>query len=77
MLQVQGNKALELDGGMKAYKTTGNIPPFKGTFDGLVKVMETQGWRQLFAGLSLNYLKVRRVHHQTLVLPNELTLWVC
>ncbi|KAL2608151.1 hypothetical protein R1flu_026724 [Riccia fluitans] len=57
-MQVQGNKGLELDRIMTEHQVRGNIPPFKGTFDGLIKVMETQGWRQLFAGLSLNYLKL-------------------
>ncbi|KAL5221400.1 hypothetical protein ABZP36_026113 [Zizania latifolia] len=30
----------------------------KGTFQGLRIIKRTQGWRQLFAGLSLNYIKV-------------------
>jgi hypothetical protein len=31
----------------------------KGTFGSLVMIARQQGWRQLFAGLSINYLKVR------------------
>lgn len=31
---------------------------YKNTFDGLVGIMRNQGCRQLFAGLSINYLKV-------------------
>ncbi|GJN19379.1 hypothetical protein PR202_gb06652 [Eleusine coracana subsp. coracana] len=30
----------------------------KGTFGSLVMIAKQQGWRQLFAGLSINYLKV-------------------
>ncbi|KAL3675892.1 hypothetical protein R1sor_025840 [Riccia sorocarpa] len=57
-MQVQGNKGFELDTRITEYHIKGTIPPFKGTFDGLIKVMETQGWRQLFAGMSLNYMKL-------------------
>jgi len=31
----------------------------KGTFESLVMIAKQQGWRQLFSGLSINYLKVR------------------
>jgi hypothetical protein len=30
----------------------------KGTYQGLLLIIRCQGWRQLFAGLSLNYVKV-------------------
>ncbi|XP_072964474.1 mitochondrial carrier protein CoAc2 [Typha angustifolia] len=30
----------------------------KGTFESLVRITQDQGWRQLFSGLSINYLKV-------------------
>ncbi|OEL21231.1 hypothetical protein BAE44_0017751 [Dichanthelium oligosanthes] len=33
-------------------------PRITGTFQGLMVIKQTQGWRQLFAGLSLNYIKV-------------------
>lgn len=33
-------------------------PRIRGTFQGLTIIKQTQGWRQLFAGLSLNYIKV-------------------
>jgi hypothetical protein len=33
-------------------------PQIRGTFQGLMIIKQTQGWRQLFAGLSLNYIKV-------------------
>lgn len=33
-------------------------PRITGTFQGLVSIKQTQGWKQLFAGLSLNYIKV-------------------
>ncbi|RCV26994.1 hypothetical protein SETIT_5G290200v2 [Setaria italica] len=33
-------------------------PRITGTFQGLIAIKQTQGWRQLFAGLSLNYIKV-------------------
>ncbi|KAJ6814648.1 putative mitochondrial substrate carrier family protein P [Iris pallida] len=32
--------------------------PIKGTMQGLKSIIQNQGWRQLFAGLSLNYVKV-------------------
>ncbi|OEL26123.1 Mitochondrial substrate carrier family protein B [Dichanthelium oligosanthes] len=31
----------------------------RGTFESLVMIAKQQGWRQLFSGLSINYLKVR------------------
>jgi hypothetical protein len=31
---------------------------FKGTLHGLSRIARTQGWKQLFAGLGINYLKV-------------------
>eukprot|EP01018_Ginkgo_biloba_P032677 Gb_01697 [translate_table: standard] len=33
-------------------------PELKGTFEGLVTIVQRQGWKQMFAGLSINYLKV-------------------
>ncbi|KAL8464016.1 hypothetical protein ACS0TY_033810 [Phlomoides rotata] len=32
--------------------------PTKGTVETLVMIVQTQGWKQLFSGLSINYLKV-------------------
>jgi hypothetical protein len=31
---------------------------FKGTLNGLSRIAQSQGWKQLFAGLGINYLKV-------------------
>ena len=31
---------------------------FKNTWEGLTIIVRNQGWRQLFAGLSINYIKV-------------------
>lgn len=31
---------------------------YKGTLDALVTIARGQGWRQLFAGLGINYMKV-------------------
>ncbi|GLJ22029.1 hypothetical protein SUGI_0412740 [Cryptomeria japonica] len=31
---------------------------FKGTWDGLITIVQRQGWKQLFSGLSINYVKV-------------------
>jgi len=31
---------------------------YRNTLDGLKGIMRNQGWRQLFAGLSINYIKV-------------------
>ncbi|KAK4366252.1 hypothetical protein RND71_014132 [Anisodus tanguticus] len=33
-------------------------PRYKNTFDGLSTIVRNQGWRQLFAGLSVNYMKI-------------------
>ncbi|KAF9613083.1 hypothetical protein IFM89_005531 [Coptis chinensis] len=33
-------------------------PGYRGTMEGLTTIVRNQGWRQLFAGLSINYLKV-------------------
>lgn len=35
-----------------------NSGDLKGTMESLVKIVHCQGWRQLFSGLSINYLKV-------------------
>ncbi|TVU35372.1 hypothetical protein EJB05_17259 [Eragrostis curvula] len=47
-MQVQSNQQHDQSG----------IPRIRGTFQGLKTIKQTQGWRQLFAGLSLNYIKV-------------------
>ncbi|KAG8381790.1 hypothetical protein BUALT_Bualt05G0009400 [Buddleja alternifolia] len=31
---------------------------YRSTLDGLVSIVHNQGWRQLFAGLSINYIKI-------------------
>ncbi|KAL3645983.1 Mitochondrial carrier protein CoAc1 [Castilleja foliolosa] len=31
---------------------------YRGTFEGLGSIVRNQGWRQLFAGLSINYIKI-------------------
>ncbi|XP_049376101.1 mitochondrial carrier protein CoAc1 [Solanum stenotomum] len=31
---------------------------YRSTFDGLSSIVRNQGWRQLFAGLSVNYMKI-------------------
>lgn len=35
-----------------------NSPEMKGTMESLVMIAQKQGWKQLFSGLSINYLKV-------------------
>ncbi|KAJ0491295.1 putative mitochondrial carrier protein [Helianthus annuus] len=35
-----------------------NGPEFKGTIGTLVMIVQKEGWKQLFSGLSINYLKV-------------------
>ncbi|KAG0480604.1 hypothetical protein HPP92_011183 [Vanilla planifolia] len=35
-----------------------DVPRITGSFQGFFAIMHHQGWRQLFAGLSLNYMKV-------------------
>ncbi|GAV68303.1 LOW QUALITY PROTEIN: Mito_carr domain-containing protein, partial [Cephalotus follicularis] len=37
---------------------TSNSNELKGTFETLVMITQKQGWKQLFSGLSINYLKV-------------------
>ncbi|KAJ9167934.1 hypothetical protein P3X46_019521 [Hevea brasiliensis] len=37
---------------------TSNSAELKGTMETLVMIVQTQGWKQLFSGLSINYLKV-------------------
>jgi hypothetical protein len=31
---------------------------YRNTWEGLTVIVSNQGWRQLFAGLSINYIKV-------------------
>lgn len=33
-------------------------PKFRGTLEGLSTIIRTQGWKQMFSGLSINYLKI-------------------
>ncbi|CAL9109670.1 unnamed protein product [Musa acuminata var. zebrina] len=47
-MQVQNQQSLNHPG----------APLIRGTVQGLSFILHTQGWRQLFAGLSLNYVKV-------------------
>ncbi|KAJ8491725.1 hypothetical protein OPV22_013446 [Ensete ventricosum] len=47
-MQVQNQQSLNHPG----------APLIRGTVQGLSFILQTQGWRQLFAGLSLNYVKV-------------------
>ncbi|KAH1067618.1 hypothetical protein J1N35_032605 [Gossypium stocksii] len=35
-----------------------NSPELKGTMETLIMIAKSQGWKQLFSGLSINYLKV-------------------
>ncbi|XP_057957836.1 mitochondrial carrier protein CoAc1 isoform X4 [Malania oleifera] len=37
--------------------TQGNVR-YRNTIDGLVTIVRNHGWRQLFAGLSINYIKI-------------------
>lgn len=38
--------------------SSSNSGDLKGTMESLVTILQIQGWRQLFSGLSINYLKV-------------------
>lgn len=38
--------------------STSNSADMKGTLESLVMIVQKQGWKQLFSGLSINYLKV-------------------
>ena len=41
------------------HEFSGSVPGNgKGTFENLVVIARNQGWKQLFSGLSINYLKV-------------------
>ncbi|XP_051129392.1 mitochondrial carrier protein CoAc1 [Andrographis paniculata] len=44
--QMQAESSLQ--GGMR----------YRSTFEGLASIVRNQGWRQLFAGLSVNYIKI-------------------
>jgi hypothetical protein len=39
--------------------SSSNLEKGKGTFGSIAMIAKHQGWRQLFSGLSINYLKVR------------------
>lgn len=41
---------------------------YKNTFDGLRKIVRNQGWRQLFAGVSINYIRVMLTLSYNLIL---------
>ncbi|KAK9275617.1 hypothetical protein L1049_022884 [Liquidambar formosana] len=38
--------------------STSNSGDMKGTMENLIMIVQKQGWKQLFSGLSINYLKV-------------------
>ncbi|KAK8581917.1 hypothetical protein V6N12_072119 [Hibiscus sabdariffa] len=38
--------------------TQGGVTRYRNTLDGLTTIVRYQGWRQLFAGLSINYMKM-------------------
>ncbi|KAG8060720.1 hypothetical protein GUJ93_ZPchr0002g22942 [Zizania palustris] len=42
---------------MQAFSRS-NLENGKGTFGSLIVIVKHQGWRQLFSGLSINYMKV-------------------
>ncbi|KAM6541837.1 hypothetical protein CsatB_006284 [Cannabis sativa] len=44
--------------GNRSKTTQGGDPGFKNTLEGLTTIIRKQGWRQLFAGLSINYIKI-------------------
>ena len=48
----------------------------KGTMETLVKIAQKQGWKQLFSGLSINYLKVvkRLIHMVYSNIPSFMVL---
>lgn len=41
---------------------------YRNTFEGLSTIVRNQGWKQLFAGLSINYIKVMLLIHGILQL---------
>ncbi|XP_078432015.1 mitochondrial substrate carrier family protein isoform X2 [Wolffia australiana] len=43
---------------MQVQTQTGEDPIIRGTVQGLAAIVRNHGWKRLFAGLSLNYLKV-------------------
>ncbi|OMO66993.1 Endoplasmic reticulum-adenine nucleotide transporter [Corchorus capsularis] len=44
--------------GSRQHSTIQGDTRFKNTLDGLTTIIRNQGWRQLFAGLSINYMKI-------------------
>jgi hypothetical protein len=68
LLQVQGAPA------DVAPRGAANALPahrYKDTWDGLRTIVRTQGWRQLYAGLSINYLKVPFFHDNSFSLRSD------
>ncbi|KAI4380279.1 hypothetical protein MLD38_006488 [Melastoma candidum] len=49
--QMQVESLQDSAGGMSSAR-------YKNTLDGLTSIVRNQGWRQLFAGLSINYIKI-------------------
>lgn len=44
------------------------VVEYRSTREGLATIVRSQGWRQLFAGLSINYIKVpRRSLHLSII----------
>lgn len=48
LLQVEKLQPLSVHGSVR----------YRNTLEGLTVIIRNQGWRQLFAGLSINYMKV-------------------
>src|SRR4051794_2432412 len=43
---------------MQLNRVASHLPAFKHTLDALIYILSTKGWRGLFVGLSINYIKV-------------------
>lgn len=53
---IFGNVALQV--GTLQCSTIQGDTRYRNTYEGLTSIVRNQGWRQLFAGLSINYIKV-------------------
>ncbi|KAJ8617748.1 hypothetical protein MRB53_013934 [Persea americana] len=60
LMQKQTESSLEEVQSLQSSVQQGH-PEFRSTVQGLTTIVRSQGWRQLFAGLSINYAKVIRV----------------
>ncbi|KAJ7966411.1 Mitochondrial carrier protein [Quillaja saponaria] len=50
---------------------------FRNTFDGLTTIVRNQGWRQLFAGISINYIRIVPSAAISFTTYDMMKAWLC